>query len=199
MSSRKKNITGFILAGGNSSRMGEEKGVMLLNGKSMVEHEIEKLKPCVDNLILIANSDAYMHFNIPVVSDKIKNTGPAGGIFTGLSISETERNFFISCDMPFITGKIILKIISRSVETEITVPVVNHRIEPLCGVYSKSCLEKWELLINAGTIKLREIIMHFSSKFVELKEDIFSAHQHFANINTKIQFEEAIKISETWK
>lgn len=74
-----KKITGFVLAGGRSSRMGEDKGLMRLAGKPLVMHLVEQLQPCVDELVLIANHPEYMQFGYRVVEDMVAEIGPMGG------------------------------------------------------------------------------------------------------------------------
>ncbi len=82
--------TGIILAGGKSSRMGEDKGLVLLNGKPMIQYVIEALKGVVSDIIIISNNASYNKFGIPVYPDIIKDKGPVGGIFTGLHHSKTQ-------------------------------------------------------------------------------------------------------------
>src|ERR1041385_1796721 len=102
-----EKMTGFILAGGKSSRMKEDKGLMLLNRKAIVQYVIDALKPAVKEVIIISNNEVYKQFGYQVIPDLVNDAGPMGGIFTGLSRSNTLYNFFASCDMPFITSEVI--------------------------------------------------------------------------------------------
>ena len=105
--------TGIILAGGKSSRMGEDKGLVLLNGKPMIQYVIEALKEVVSDIIIISNNASYNKFRIPVYADLIKDKGPVGGIYTGLYHSTTELNFCISCDVPMISSDFILWLLNK--------------------------------------------------------------------------------------
>ena len=105
----KNNITGIILAGGKSSRMGTEKGLILYKNKPFVEHIIEAMNPLVDNIIIISNNKAYKSFGFRCYEDLIKNTGPLAGIYTGLRYSKTENNLIVSCDVPLINTVILIK------------------------------------------------------------------------------------------
>ena len=80
----KKNITGVVMAGGESSRMGTDKGVLEINGKPMVEVIISALKPVVDDIIIIANNSNYDYLGYKVYNDLIKKSGPLGGIYSAL-------------------------------------------------------------------------------------------------------------------
>ncbi len=79
-----KNYTGIILAGGKSSRMGTEKGLVEINHKKMIEYSIDQLKKVTENIIIISNTNKYNYLKYPVYEDLIKDIGPIGGIYTGL-------------------------------------------------------------------------------------------------------------------
>src|ERR1035437_7677768 len=100
----KNNLNGYILAGGKSSRMGTDKGLLVFNKKTIIQHVIAQLKPVVKEVIIVSNNRDYEKFGVKVIADIIKNIGPAGGIHAALSHSNTNHNFIVSCDMPFITA-----------------------------------------------------------------------------------------------
>ena len=134
----KINITGIVLAGGKSSRMGTDKGMMMLNGKRFIDHIFNALVPVVDTVMIIANNDNYHRFNYPVYEDIIKDCGPMGGIYTGLVKSQTEKNIVVSCDIPFITTDTLSYIISRIDNSDIIIPEHEGKLEPLCAIYKKN-------------------------------------------------------------
>ena len=109
----KNNITGIILAGGKSSRMGTEKGLILYKNKPFVKHIIEAMKPLVNNIIIICNTRAYERFGFKCYEDLIKNTGPLAGIYTGLSYSKTDNNLIVSCDIPLVNTVVLQKLIDQ--------------------------------------------------------------------------------------
>lgn len=150
--------TGIVLAGGKSSRMGSDKGLMLLNGIPMVAHTINQLRPCVDELILIANKAAYAQFGYRLVPDLVEAVGPVGGIYTGLTASSTELNFFVSCDMPFITSAAIRYLINRHEEADISFASLENQMQPLFGLYSKSCLTIFSENIQKEQYKLQALV-----------------------------------------
>jgi len=83
-------ITGIILAGGKSSRMGMDKGFCALNGKPMVQYAIDILEQTCDSIIICSNNSDYELFDLPVIPDIIKDIGPMGGIYSGLKNSKTQ-------------------------------------------------------------------------------------------------------------
>ena len=187
-----KNITGIILAGGNSSRMGTDKGVMDLNGEKVIQYVIEALKPNVDNIIIIANNSNYLDFGFPVYRDEIKDCGPLGGIYSGLLKSTTDKNIVLSCDIPFITSKLISQIIAESSEYDVTVPVHDGKTEPLCAVYTKNCMPKFKELLENKILKLTDAMAQVSTKQVLLKSTK-ETENNFINLNSKEDFNKYVK------
>ena len=88
----KNNITGIILAGGKSSRMGSDKGFLKLNDKRFVLYSIEALKPLVSEILIVSDNENYDTFGYKRIEDIIKNSGPVAGIYSGLKASKTEYN-----------------------------------------------------------------------------------------------------------
>ncbi len=181
-------LTGIILAGGKSSRMGEDKGLAMLRGKRMIEYVIETIKESTNNIIIISNNLEYSQFGYPVFSDLIIDCGPMGGIYTGLKQSKTKFNLVLSCDMPFINSKIINYLIHRSVDFEITVPLNNGKIEPLCGIYKKSCSGLFLELLLKKKYKIYDSFKYFKVEMAEISELFLNPELVFMNVNSKNDF-----------
>ena len=136
----KNNITGIILAGGKSSRMGTEKGLIIYKNKPFVEHIIEAMSPLVDNIIIISNNKAYESFGFKCYEDLIKNTGPLAGIYTGLRYSKTENNLIVSCDVPLINTFILQKLTDQKNDTSEVIQLqCQGENMPLIALYKKCC------------------------------------------------------------
>lgn len=182
-----RNITGIVLSGGKSSRMGMDKGIMELEGKKMVQYVLDALAPVVDKIIIIANNNHYNDFGYPVYEDLIKDCGPMGGIHTGLTYSNTMKNMVLSCDIPFITSKMISYIIAESGDYEITIPKHENKLEPLCAVYSKKCGDKLKELLERKEWKMQEALQYFNTQQLRLSGAKEIA-RNFININTPRDF-----------
>ena len=136
----KKNITGIILAGGTSSRMGTDKGLILYKNKAFVKHIIEAMEPLVDNIIIISNNIAYEVFGFKRYEDLIKNAGPLAGIYTGLRYSKTENNLIVSCDVPLINTIVLQKLIDQKNDTSQVIQLqCQGKNMPLIALYKKCC------------------------------------------------------------
>ena len=181
----KKNNTGILLAGGMSSRMGSDKGMVQLNGKKFIDLILEAIVPNVNEVLIIANNSNYNNTGFKVYEDIIKNCGPLGGIYTGLMNSRTENNIVVSCDIPFINSDLIKHIIENSGEAEIAVPVFKGNIEPLCAVYAKKTSGEIYNLIMKKELKLRNVLRHFITREIHITNALeFYSDKLLANINT---------------
>lgn len=187
----KKKITGIVLAGGKSFRMGSDKGIVNLNGKKFIEHILEAVLPNVNEVLIIANNDNYNNLGYKVIKDKIKDCGPLGGIYTGLMNSQTENNIVVSCDIPFINSDLIKYIIENTSNADITVPVYKGNIEPLCAVYTKRTADQIYNLIMNKDLKIQNILKYFITKEIFItKMQEFYNDKLFVNINTPEELEQ---------
>lgn len=176
-------VTGIILAGGKSSRMEQDKGLVDLNGKPMIQYIIDVLKPVTSNIIIIANNDEYKSFGYPVYKDIIKEKGPVGGIYTALNQSKTEKNLILSCDTPFVTKELLLHLIEQSNDYDIIVPNYQGKTHPLIGIYSKSIQPVFKHSLDKNLLKLSLVIEQTNYKLLNLDAKQFKA-SIFKNINT---------------
>jgi molybdopterin-guanine dinucleotide biosynthesis protein A len=192
MDTKTKPINGYILAGGKSSRMGTDKGLLLFEGKAMIQYVIEQLQPVFDKLVIVSNNPEYEKFGLKVITDSIKDIGPAGGIYTALNHSDTQLNFIVSCDMPFITKEAIEFIIKNTNESQIVLLENQGKLEPLFGIYSKDCEQIWLELIEQNTIKLQKMVSYFKLKTIPVENNEIFKESFFKNINTKEDFNNAL-------
>lgn len=177
-----QDITAIILAGGKSSRMGEDKGLMLFEGLPMVEHVINTVKQLTDKVIIIANDKQYEQFGVPVYEDIEKEKGPLAGIITGLSVSKTDLNWVISCDAPKVSGELLAELARAIEDYDAVVPVYYEKVHPLIATYRKSALNvlKEQLALN----RFKVILANEALNVKRLNVNGFD-EANFRNINTK--------------
>ena len=187
-------ITAIILSGGKSSRMGTDKGLVLFNGKELVKYAAGLVDPIFYDAFIVANDPAYMKFELPVYEDLIVDTGPIGGIFTGLTYSTTAWNFFIACDMPFMTTNVIEKLIHSLGDADAVVACHEQAHEPLCAFYNKSCLPVIEKQLAGQNYKLHDLFPLLRVREVDLTDEFLSESNPFRNINTK---DELLKLNKS--
>lgn len=201
MSVLRKNITATsttacILAGGRSSRMGTDKGLLLFRGEPLVANIVRQLQSATHEVIIVANNPAYEIFGFRVIRDSIAEIGPAGGIYTALQHASTEKIFVVGCDMPFITTEAVDYTIRQSNDSEITLPLFHDKVQPLFGVYSKSCLARWKRLIDSGETRLQSMVERFTLKKIPVEGNSIFDDLIFTNLNNRTDFSNALKYSE---
>jgi molybdenum cofactor guanylyltransferase len=144
------DITGIILAGGKSKRMGINKSFLKIGSQTIIERTADLMKGLFPRVLLISNTpDEYQFLDMKIYEDIHKNSGPLGGIHTGLSHSGTEKNFIISCDMPLVNNDVIEFIINYKTDKPVIITKADGFIQQLCGVYSKNILPNIETIIKA--------------------------------------------------
>jgi len=178
-------LTGIILSGGKSSRMGLEKGTSLLMEKPLVEYSVDTLSQICENIIISANTSDYDYLGYPVVKDEVKDVGPIGGIYTCLKSSQTEDNIVLSCDMPLIPNILIQYIYSEKALYDAVIPVFKGFSEPMCAYYNKSITEDLLKAIHDKNYKIQDVVKEFNTKFLDIDSNFpFYQDNLFANINS---------------
>jgi len=182
----KKNITGIILAGGKSSRMGLDKGFLSLNGSTFMSHIIDAIKPLVNHIIIVSNNSDYDVFGYNRVHDIIKDAGPLAGLYSGLYHSNTENNLVLSCDVPLIKTFVLEQLINFDNEEFDVIQLQSQgKTMPLIALYKKHCLHKCLELLDNDERRLRVAITQLNTKTISNDSEW---DQYVKNINTTSQF-----------
>lgn len=187
---------GIILAGGKSVRMGTDKGLLKIGSKTLTEISYETIEPFIKECLIVSNNPDNQVFGCKTVPDLIKNIGPLGGLFTGLTLSNFEYNLVIGCDTPFIGTELFAEIVNQAIGNEVIVAKENNFIHPLSGMYRKTILPKIKVQIEQNTYKMMHLISNTTIKtcFIEC-----NPKTNFANINTKEIFESALlNLDKIW-
>lgn len=178
---------GVILAGGKSSRMGQEKGIIPVNGLPMIEHMIKLLESVgiKDPIIISNHPDHYKKFNCKVYGDLICDRGPLGGIHSGLHNSDHMDNIILSCDMPFLDRRVLIELMNTCA-SPVTVTKFQERLNPLVGIYSKELLDSIQISLDNLDLKLEHLIAKHEGKIIDLDYLKGEINEHcFANINSQ--------------
>jgi molybdenum cofactor guanylyltransferase len=138
-------ITGVILAGGKSSRMGCDKALLQLGDKTFVEQIAGTLHRVVTNVIVIADHREQFEFlHLPVYEDVFKNCGPLGGIHSSFKHTETQANLVVSCDMPLIDPSSLSLLLNATANCDVSIFSSPDVIQPFPGLYRRSGFSKLE-------------------------------------------------------
>lgn len=163
-------LNAIVLAGGRSSRFGQDKAFAKVGDSTIIESLLFSLKIFFSKIIVVTNHvDKYRKFPVQVVEDRIKGMGPLVGIYSGLLVSNTERNFVVACDMPLLNPRLISYICSIP-EGEVLVPRVKDKLEPLHAIYSRSCIPAIEAQLATGDYKIQNFFDKVETEYVEEDE-----------------------------
>ncbi|NOZ45898.1 MAG: molybdenum cofactor guanylyltransferase [Chlorobi bacterium] len=179
------NVTSIILAGGKSTRMGQNKALMKLNGLPLIQHVYNSLTPISSTILISSNSAEYSFLNTEIVEDKYPGVGPIGGIYSCLKKSNTILNIVVSCDTPFLSPDFFIYLLTFSKGFDITIPIHKGITEPIIGIYKKHTYTTFEHFINAGIYSPSKAIKSLKHNYVEIsKKQPFYNPNLFANLNS---------------
>lgn len=199
MGHRFNSLSGFVLAGGASRRMGLPKALLVLGNEAMVQRQIRLLRSLCRSVAVLGSPPLLVGLDAPVVPDEISGRGPLGGIYTGLQRTRTEYNLFLGCDLPFMKRQFLDYLCRKALESraDVTVPESSSgRIEPLCGVYRRRGLWAVRASLTAGENRITRFYPRVRVSVVpwrELARDGFGA-RIFDNMNTPEDFETAKRV-----
>lgn len=187
-------IEAFVLAGGKSTRMGQDKGLMLLKGKPMVSYILDTLQRIKIPTNIIANNASYNIFGVPVYSDIISEKGPMGGLLTALENTTADMVLLIGCDTPLISTEVISHLLSHANKEKIIVPGMASEINPLFALYPRCLKQKLQESMGAGQLKMADFILKNQHILVDYTAQQIS--HYFTNINNT---HELLEIEKKWK
>ncbi len=187
------DVSVFVLAGGKSSRMGEDKASLTLEGKTLLARAIEVASP-LGPVRILGDPAKFAPYG-DVVPDIFPGQGPLAGIHAALNNSRSILNLILAVDMPFVTTGLLRFLLRRARESgkTVTVPRVAGQFQPLCAVYRRRFADLAEAALRANRNK---IVPLFSADLTciveehELVELAFSPAM-FDNLNTREEFERA--------
>ncbi|MBI5474665.1 MAG: molybdenum cofactor guanylyltransferase [Ignavibacteriae bacterium] len=181
------NITGAILAGGKSSRMGENKALLHYSGKPFIQHIAETLKPACSHVIVISDRHEYAFLDLPMYADIIHDAGPLGGIHSALTHATTSMIFVLSCDTPFVTTALVQEILSQAHPDKITIAKDDANSHPLIGVYPKNILAELDSHLSNGNRSVYSFLHWHTDRLTTLDLNRFA--DQLRNINTKTDYD----------
>jgi len=193
------NVTSIVLAGGKSTRLGRNKALDTINGKSLIESIIQRLRPLTRQLLVVTSRERSNLLAIgkaDILVDLYPDKGPLGGIYTGLLASRSPRSVVVACDMPFLNQTLLRYMIQISASFDLVIPRLNNIVEPLHAVYSRDCLDHIEHLLKLDRLSVLELLTLINVKYVEAEaiNRFDPKHLSFFNINTEDDLEKARKL-----
>ena len=203
----KKNfpVTGVILAGGKSRRMGRNKALIPLGDSPLIEHVIRSMRLVTDELLLITNTPTeYAHLGLPMHSDMIPDAGALGGIYTGLMHALYDTVLCVACDSPFLQPKLLAYLASILGEYDAVMPYTYQTsddspviLQTLCAAYSKRCLPIIKQMLQGSEFRVHALAERTNIQRIspEVWRTFDPDGLSFFNINTSEDFESAKQLN----
>src|SRR6476646_8037030 len=193
-------VSGFVLAGGKSTRMGQDKAAVTLNGRTLLEHALAALRGVCREVSILGRHDLYGSL-APVYEDIFPGCGPLGGIYVALSNSQTQFNLIIAVDTPFLVPEFLSYLAERAIASAavVTTPEINDYTQPLCTVYSLDFLPIAEHALRLGNYKITPLFAKTKTQVIKesaLKRFAFATDM-FENLNTPEDLERARRRSSS--
>ncbi|HEV7474531.1 MAG TPA: molybdenum cofactor guanylyltransferase [Pyrinomonadaceae bacterium] len=191
------SIEGFILAGGQSRRMGTDKSQLLLAGETFVDRIAGELAAVTNSVKLVGGHAHPSKLNLPTVPDVYPGWGALGGVQAAISACAAEWALVVGCDFPFVTRQLFSKLASLRADFEAVAPIQADGIpQPLCALYARvPCLLLAEQFIKSGERKPVALLQSVKTRWVLFDEvsSLEGADRFFDNINTP---EDYLRVSE---
>ena len=187
---------GYILTGGRSSRMGQDKALLEVNGKPLVKTVAGHVRRVLDEVTLVGSKERYQSLGFPVIEDIHPGLGPIAGIHAALRHSHKPLVLVVGCDMPFLNAEFLEKLVQVAAvaDAEVTVAEsVEYGVESLCAVYNQTTLPLIEDAIHNRELKVALLFdkVHVRKLSADEYRPFNPQGVLFSNINTPQDFDMA--------
>jgi molybdopterin-guanine dinucleotide biosynthesis protein A len=183
-----------IQAGGNSRRMGEDKGLKLFLDRPLVQRVVERVSLVGDEILVTTNRpEDYAFLHLRLVQDLIPDCGALGGLYTALASASYPVVAVVACDMPFASADLLKAAISLLVleDMDVVIPKSIAGLEPMHAIYRRStCLPSVLTAIQADQLKITDWLSSVRVRELGLEEaaEVEPAGLVFLNVNSPIEF-----------
>ncbi len=187
-SSVANTVRGFVVAGGRSSRMGQDKALLPYGGSTLLEHAIAKTRAVTDDIRILCGLDRrYEDFGVPIVKDAVCGVGPLGGLYSALlsaSIDGRNRILWLAVDVPLVPPPLLARLVDELDRAEVAMARTANGFEPLCAAFrTESTLAAVRGALLQGRLKLTSALQGLDLHPIDA--DVAC----FANINSPAEYE----------
>jgi len=198
-------VSAVVLAGGQSRRLGQDKASALLGGVPLLQHVLDRLNGVATDISVVCRPGQVLPAldgkEVTSVFDRYAGAGPLGGLYAGLETALYQRVIALGCDTPFVSPALLRRLLERISDHDAAVPVVCGQPQPLCAVYTKAALRPARARIEAGKLRLTDLLDDLDTYLMVEAEwrPIDPEGLSFTNLNTAADFERAERLlgSET--
>lgn len=192
-------ISGIVLAGGQSQRMGTDKALLELEGKPLIGWVLERLQQLSDDLLIVVrDTTAYAHLGVRLVTDVYPRQGALVGLHAGLLAARHPLALAVACDMPFLDLRLLRYMVVVGRGHDAVIPRIGGYPEPLHALYRvRRCLPAIEQALDSGQFKMTSFLPGVRVRYVEEQEiDLFDPQRlSFFNVNTPEDWQRGQKLA----
>ncbi len=197
----KEPLTTIVLAGGASSRMGSPKALLPFEGETLLERVVRRVSGLSSDIVVVTGEHVVLPALAPgvrVIVDEIPLQGPLAGILYGLRAARTDLCFVCSCDLPFLSPRLICALVELAAGFDAVVPRWERHLQPLLAVYRRRLLPIFEELLAAGRLGPAFILEHINGREVtsEEIERLEPGGASFFDIDTPESYEKALHMAQ---
>jgi molybdenum cofactor guanylyltransferase len=196
-----KEVTGILLAGGKSRRMGLDKRFLQLGGETLVRRALSVYERLFTEILIVVAEPVpeLSDMGYQIVTDLIPNCATLGGLYTGLSFARSRRIFAAACDMPFLSSAVIDHLL-QFCDDDIVMPQLVSGLQPMHAVYAKTCLPYFEDMIANNILSIQLVLENYELRARLVPEEALRTLDpqllSFLNLNTPEDVELARHIVE---
>ena len=177
------DITGVILAGGRSRRMGRDKATLSLAGRTLFERALDTLSGVFEQVLIAGNRPDLASVTVPCFADKYPGSS-LGGIHGGLCAATTPWIFVIPCDLATPDPALVRHLLSYRHSFDAVVPQTTAGFEPVFALYHKNCLTVMEQMLKQGNLRIYDFYDRIRTRFVAADELPAGWQQALVNLNS---------------
>lgn len=178
-------VAGFVLAGGQSRRMGRDKALLAWGSGTLVQHVAGIVRQAAGSVALLGDPARYGHLGLECIPDLRPGLGPLSGIETMLASGRALRNAVLACDVAGLDAAHLKRLLQNDARCVVTQDE-SGRVHPLCAVYDVSCLDRVQAALDENRLRLMDVVAEFKPAVVRYPgvlsnintwEDVISARR----------------------
>jgi molybdopterin-guanine dinucleotide biosynthesis protein A len=188
------DVTGFVVAGGGSRRMGRDKALLPWGDATLLDHALARLRAVTDDVrILCGPEPRYRDRGAPLVTDASDTGAPLFGVLSGLLALERPIGLFLAADLPLVPAALLRGLLAEAGGFDAVVPFSPSGPEPLCAVYAATCIDPIRRAVGRGDLRMNSFWNESRVRAVAAADlaRFGDPARLFANVNSPGDYERA--------
>ena len=182
-------MTGVVLSGGKSTRMGKDKGLVMYRNAPLISHALKILSSQLSEVLISTNNTEYSIFNYPLIADIIPEIGPLGGIFSAMDKLNSDGYLFMACDIPEFGSDILGQMLDSAEQADVVfLEIATGNPQPLPVYLGAGTYYLMKKMIGRHDYKLQNIFS-YAKEDPDLKVKTVMLDQELRNINKPTDLE----------